>query len=435
MRGASAGAVALALALAAGSGCVPRGSPYPAPDCIDGETRACGTDEGACVAGTETCTGRAWGACAGAVEPVPETCGDGADQDCDGAVDEGCCSPGLLTIETIEEDAGGGGAGGHWSALAVDPEGTAHVAYTREGSDDLRYARRPREGGWEIETVDADGMTGWYPSIARDASGVLHVVYYAPAAQELRYARRDGDGAAWALEPAVESVIPNGTSMAVDGGGVVHVAFRDEVTPSYALRAPDGTWIVEPIAVGEVAGAWAALALDAEGVAHVTFQGEESGALLHGERSSGGWTIEQLDQFAFLGLNLAGSAIAAVGTTLYVAYYHADLADLRLATRAAPGAAWTIDTVASAGDVGRSAVLAAEPDGALHVAYWESAAFTSTLRYGRRAAGAAAFTSEALTSFGGEAQKIALVADADGGAHLTWYDPSAAALRYAHRCP
>ncbi len=47
-----------------------------------------GTDGvGPCHAGTRTCTGSAWSACAGEVTPQVEQC-DGADNDCDGATDE-----------------------------------------------------------------------------------------------------------------------------------------------------------------------------------------------------------------------------------------------------------------------------------------------------------------------------------------------------------
>ena len=69
-------------------------------------TRACGTDVGACVAGTETCTAGFWGACTGGVVPTTETCNN-VDDDCDGMTDEmitrscgsstGACMPGTET--------------------------------------------------------------------------------------------------------------------------------------------------------------------------------------------------------------------------------------------------------------------------------------------------------------------------------------------------
>ncbi|MCB9638930.1 MAG: hypothetical protein H6728_09310 [Myxococcales bacterium] len=66
--------------------------------CTNGQTRACYTGPastrkvGVCKDGTETCTGGQWGTCVGDVKPSPETCGNAADDNCDGQVDEGCTS-------------------------------------------------------------------------------------------------------------------------------------------------------------------------------------------------------------------------------------------------------------------------------------------------------------------------------------------------------
>ncbi len=57
-------------------------------DCLNGETKPCGTDTGECQKGTQTCAGGVWGPCAGQVTPKGEIC-DGKDNDCDGQTDEG----------------------------------------------------------------------------------------------------------------------------------------------------------------------------------------------------------------------------------------------------------------------------------------------------------------------------------------------------------
>ncbi|HEY6008592.1 MAG TPA: MopE-related protein, partial [Geobacteraceae bacterium] len=56
--------------------------------CADGETRSCGSATGACRQGIETCSWGLWsGTCSGAVLPIPEICGNGVDDDCDGVID------------------------------------------------------------------------------------------------------------------------------------------------------------------------------------------------------------------------------------------------------------------------------------------------------------------------------------------------------------
>ena len=76
--------------------------------CAAGETRACFPADpalvgvGVCREGTETCGpgggDNAWGDCSGAVLPGDEVCGDGIDQDCDGA-DEVCDGPIVLALD------------------------------------------------------------------------------------------------------------------------------------------------------------------------------------------------------------------------------------------------------------------------------------------------------------------------------------------------
>jgi hypothetical protein len=69
-----------------------------ASSCTPGETTVCygGPPEtagvGQCRSGLATCDadGTGFGACVGAVGPIAEACGDGLDNDCDGAIDNGC---------------------------------------------------------------------------------------------------------------------------------------------------------------------------------------------------------------------------------------------------------------------------------------------------------------------------------------------------------
>lgn len=61
-------------------------------ECSRYQTRACGSNVGACNEGLRVCTNGEWGDCIGAASPQPEICGNGIDDDCDGATDE-CIAP------------------------------------------------------------------------------------------------------------------------------------------------------------------------------------------------------------------------------------------------------------------------------------------------------------------------------------------------------
>ncbi len=102
-------------------------------------TRACGTDVGVCVAGTESCVGGGFGACVGSVGPRAEVCDGALDENCDGTVDEGCtCVTG--TMRPCGTDVGRCVAGsqtcdaaGEWGTCvgAIDPR-----TETCDGTDD-----------------------------------------------------------------------------------------------------------------------------------------------------------------------------------------------------------------------------------------------------------------------------------------------------------
>ncbi|HVV86381.1 MAG TPA: MopE-related protein [Kofleriaceae bacterium] len=105
--------------------------------CYDGPAGTQGV--GVCAAGSHVCnaTGTGWGACGGEVEPAPETCGDGLDNDCDGVVDDGCpeiCGDGLDNDGDGVVDDGCVCAAGAVEACYDGPAGTQGVGVCAAGS-------------------------------------------------------------------------------------------------------------------------------------------------------------------------------------------------------------------------------------------------------------------------------------------------------------
>jgi hypothetical protein len=56
-------------------------------ECIEGDSRLCGNNIGACEYGTQTCSGGVWGACVGEIPPAIESCNN-IDDNCNGVTDE-----------------------------------------------------------------------------------------------------------------------------------------------------------------------------------------------------------------------------------------------------------------------------------------------------------------------------------------------------------
>lgn len=67
------------------------GTPNEGCSCVDGETIACGSNEGRCEQGTQSCVMGAYSLdCVGEVGPIAEVCDGSIDDDCDGVPDDGC---------------------------------------------------------------------------------------------------------------------------------------------------------------------------------------------------------------------------------------------------------------------------------------------------------------------------------------------------------
>jgi hypothetical protein len=108
------------------------------PECSADDTRPCGVHVGACALGTQRCTDGSWSACEGDIAPEPESCATAADDDCDGVADEGCpCANGATRPCGIATGACVEGSqecsGGTWGSCEGD---TSPADETCDGDDE-----------------------------------------------------------------------------------------------------------------------------------------------------------------------------------------------------------------------------------------------------------------------------------------------------------
>ncbi len=118
-------------------------------DCRAGETRPCGSSQGACEPGVQACVGTEWGACQGGVGPGFETC-NGLDDDCNGQVDDVALRPSCALDRGVCAGATRRCVEGSWSACS---------------SLDYGPDYEPVEQRCDGRDNDCDGLTDERPAV------------------------------------------------------------------------------------------------------------------------------------------------------------------------------------------------------------------------------------------------------------------------------
>ncbi len=224
----------------AGSGCV----------CAPGTMEACyggppGTEGvGACMGGSATClpSGDGFGPCIGEVTPVVEDCATLADEDCDGAVNQGCACPAEDPTSLVNENCANDYGETAWK-VAVPNIGTK-LAVDGTGGAVLLMRRLSAVAGYEpvnpisfpeilVARYDASGAFVW----GREA-----FASQVPTASGEAYQLDAGDNGHVAL-----SVPVNGGDWTAWGGSPIHTANNQASHVIYSV-APDGTllYTVDP---------------------------------------------------------------------------------------------------------------------------------------------------------------------------------------------
>jgi len=128
-----------------------------------------------------------------------------------------------LLLDSTEDNVGA------YTAIAVDRQGTAHIAYSDFTHENLKYATIAANGTRRLATADETRFTGRFNSIAVDSRGGVHISTFDYGLQDLRYLTKAPGGTNF--RPRVVDSAGNvgrHSSLAVDSLGVVHIAYIDD---------------------------------------------------------------------------------------------------------------------------------------------------------------------------------------------------------------
>jgi RHS repeat-associated protein len=322
---------------------------------------------------------------------------------------------GTSTPETIQP----GSTIGYYPSLAIDASGDLHASYWANIPDSTRYAKRTGTT-WTTQIVEPGLNKGLYTSLKVDGSGNPHISYWDWANGDLKYAK--WTGSAWNVQ-VVESTgtVGRGTSLALDGSGNPHISYIDSSNGTLKYAKWTGSaWSIQTVTTTGTASISTGLALY-NGTPRIAYHAATTAQLKYAIWSGTSWSFQTVDavsgwitwegQPTMLSLVLDGSGNGRI------AYNSGTSADLKYA--AWTGSSWSVQTLDSTGDVGKSPSLAIDAAGNAHISYFD--ATNGDLKYAKTSAGGA-WSTQTLLSTGNVGGYSALAIDGTGQVHIVYYE-------------
>jgi hypothetical protein len=273
---------------------------------------------------------------------------------------------GSWVIETVDS----GESLGRYSSIAIDSHDKVYISYRDElvlgWESHLKYATNA-SGSWVIETVDSEGFVGERTSIALDLDNKIHIGY--TFLSHLKYATNASG--LWVTEIVdSEGYVVDRTSLSLDTQNKAHISYNNSNrTLKYATNA-SGFWMTETVDSEGYVGKDSSISLDSKDKVHISYW-DGNDTLAYTTNASGSWVKETLDNDAGNGDTYNTSIVLDQQDKAHISYYNGTSYSgdgyLKYATNAS--GSWRVETVESAGVVGRDSSIALDSQNKIHITY------------------------------------------------------------------
>ncbi|HLN90050.1 MAG TPA: hypothetical protein VK253_08290, partial [Candidatus Binatia bacterium] len=258
---------------------------------------------------------------------------------------------------------------GSYNCLALDSHGNPSISYYDFTNCNLKYAHW-NGTIWEVQTVDNEFFTGLHTSLSFDALDNPHISYTG-GPSGLRYAY--WTGTAWDIQKTVDAA-GSFTSIAIDSKGYPHISYYSVQNGNNLKYASwtGSTWNIEIIDSNTYVGEFTSLKLDSTGYPHISYwdfgKNFVNDDLKVAWCDDLGWHIQTVDSAGDVG-KFTSLSLDKNGNT-HISYYDIGNGDLKYAV--SDGSTWNIQVVDSPGDVGTDSSLALDSLGNPHISYTDN---------------------------------------------------------------
>ncbi len=242
-------------------------------------------------------------------------------------------------------------------SMAIEADGTPHIAYLDDPSAEFRYAHWTGSS-WDIQTV---GPGYGDISIALDSSGFPHLAYFNNELYHVYW-----DGSAW-ISQVVDTVYMNNgpVTLVIDSQDHAHIGYYLNNYIKYAYWDGSG-WNIQVVNNVDIYRVQNSLALDSLDNPHISYYDHSNADLMYATWSGETWDIQVVDSGGDIGL---WNSIALDSMDLpHISYYDNTNSDLKYASW--DGNSWLIQTVDSPGVVGRYTSLKLDGADNPHISYF-----------------------------------------------------------------
>ena len=351
---------------------------------------------------------------------------------------------------------------GRYTSLAIGPDGRRHITYRDATNEDLKYAVCAASncafaGSWTRGAVDKLGDVGFYSSLKIGPDGRRYVTYGDLDNNSLKFATCPASSSCLAVADWTKTTIdPDATgelgALALNEDGGKEVAYRGiGDAPGNELRYAicDGgcgqaaNWfkvILDQVGLGS-GGSVMSLAISG-GMRHITYYDADDEELRYATCASNCtnaamWQKSSIDT----DIHAVHSSFVQSGPfgLRHVAYHdliHGDLKYARCGLNCNAARNWKKVTVASTGSTGVNPSMVVEPNGRVHVSYYNSTgtslSYATCLSDCITASGWSKSVLDGFLSVEGEYPSLVVQ---NGVAEISYYDRTNRNLNFLKRTP